>query len=414
MRKKHFLATVIIVLICTSAMAGGQKEASNKLNLFVAWELPEVFITEFEAETGIDVHMEVVTGLQDYKQARTAKIGSGESIDIITTFDDERAEFLRKGYFLDLKGDLYLDRLISGFGNAVARYAGDEIPGISFEIIMLNCWYNKDIFKRVGLEIPQNYQEFITVCDKLVEAGETPLVQGGKDVWPYEQELFLCFGNTPVDYPDWKKKLKNREMKWNEGYLLERFNRVQQLFGTNGYHIPNSAGISYDQAFILFAQQKAAMWLMGSWATEVMLGSEVKTDFEIGAFAPPCNDAGTTGAVQMGSDSRLYSILSNSKNVENAKKFFEFMTRKEIATRFADMNKTLSTIKGVEATSLPAYADFARILAEREGIPFMSFDTNVSQAKSDTIQALALSIKTAKEVTDAWQAGQEKDNSAGN
>jgi raffinose/stachyose/melibiose transport system substrate-binding protein len=414
MNLRSFLLLLGILLITVMAFAGGEQEIQKpkELNFTIAWELPKKLIQDFEAETGIKVNMEVVTGYQDYSQARNAKIASGESVDIITTFEDERGKFLEKGYILDLKGEPFLNRLIPAFKTAVAEYAGDMIPGVCFETIMLNVWYNKTKFKELGLSVPENYTEFLTNCDKLVAAGETPLVQGGKDNWPFDQELHLGIASTPMDYPNWKAMLKTGQLKWNEGYLLDRFKRVQDLFLKPKYYVPHLAGVAYDQAFILFAKQEAMMWVMGSWATEVMAGSGITPGFEIGAFGPPNNDPGQPKGVLMGSDSRLYSILKSSKNIEEAKKFFEFMTRKDVAGEFAGINKALSTVSGVESEALPAFKDFITVMETRKGIPFMVYTPNVSKARENNWQALALGQKTYKEVADEWQAAQEKDNKA--
>ena len=45
-----------------------------------------------------------------------------------------------------------------------------------FDNVTVCVYYNKDIFDKVGLEIPKTYEEWIDVCEKLVEAGyEKPI-----------------------------------------------------------------------------------------------------------------------------------------------------------------------------------------------------------------------------------------------
>lgn len=418
--KKIGVIIMFLSLCVMCVFASGKNEDSTaakdagKLNLMVAWEIPKEFLNQFEQETGIKTNQEVVTGYETYKQARNAKIAAGEDVDIITTFEDERAVFHEKGYYLDLTGDSYLDRFIPAFRDAIKVRFGSAFPGVCFETLMLNVWYNKTKFAELGLKPPKNYQEFLAICDSIIAAGYTPLVQGGKDNWPFDQELHLCIGNTPIDYPEWKAMLKSGALKWNEGYLLERFKRMQDLMTHPGYYIPTPAGISYDQAFILFAQEKALMWVMGSWATEVMTGSGVTPAFEIGSFAPPCNDASSVpGALQMGTDSRLFSIFKSSKNIENAKKFFEFMTRKDVASAFASKTKAISTIAGVENKTLPAYNDFMNNMATRQTIILMTYPPTVSSVRESTYQALGMGTKTYKQVADEWQTAQEKDNATG-
>ena len=49
--------------------------------------------------------------------------------------------------------------------------------------------YNKKIFNELNLSLPQNYNEFLSLCQTLKENGITPLGIGGKDLWHFEYWL---------------------------------------------------------------------------------------------------------------------------------------------------------------------------------------------------------------------------------
>ena len=43
--------------------------------------------------------------------------------------------------------------------------------------------YKKDVFERLNISIPTNYEEFKQVCDTLQENGITPIYEFVKDLW---------------------------------------------------------------------------------------------------------------------------------------------------------------------------------------------------------------------------------------
>ena len=46
--------------------------------------------------------------------------------------------------------------------------------------------YNKEIFERYGLSVPQTYQDFLNICKTLKSKGIDPIGVGGSDLWHME------------------------------------------------------------------------------------------------------------------------------------------------------------------------------------------------------------------------------------
>ena len=45
-------------------------------------------------------------------------------------------------------------------------------------------FYNKDIFNELGLEVPETWDQFIEVLDKIKASGMDPIAEGNQDKWP--------------------------------------------------------------------------------------------------------------------------------------------------------------------------------------------------------------------------------------
>src|SRR5258708_4951980 len=54
-----------------------------------------------------------------------------------------------------------------------------KIYGIPYSTPVMGVFYNTDIFKAQGIEIPKTYDAFVAACDKLKKAGILPIAAGG-------------------------------------------------------------------------------------------------------------------------------------------------------------------------------------------------------------------------------------------
>ncbi len=69
---------------------------------------------------------------------------------------------------------------------ALAAYQlGGKTYGVPYDIGMVGFWYNKDLFKKAGVEQPPaTWTEFLDAVNKLKAANITPIALGGKAKWP--------------------------------------------------------------------------------------------------------------------------------------------------------------------------------------------------------------------------------------
>ena len=44
-------------------------------------------------------------------------------------------------------------------------------------------WYNKEMFKKQGVEVPATWDDFKAVCKKFIDAGIKPIGTSVKDTW---------------------------------------------------------------------------------------------------------------------------------------------------------------------------------------------------------------------------------------
>jgi len=169
---------------------------------------------------------------------------------------------------------------INAFYRGRNSYQG-HLYGLPLEQDLGGVYYNKEIFKKVGVEIPKTYAEFTAAADKLKKAGYIPIAFGNRDRWPATNTFSIILGlsagrageedvlfrDAPWTRPDFKLAAETFQAWAKAGYFPTGFN-----------------GIGYDEANALFTSGRAAMNVTGTWVVQD-LGREAK--FDLGVFMLP-------------------------------------------------------------------------------------------------------------------------------
>lgn len=343
-------------------------KSGGEVNILTEWAFSDDVIKKFESETGISVKQNVVLNSQNMQQVRNSKLASGENLDIMGINNDtsDPSDFVKKGYLIDLSNEEWLNNFNPQMLTDMQKQCTmtpDKTYLVSYEAIYMGVWYNKDMFSKYNIAVPKNWNEFLATCDTLKKNGVTPLVQGGKDSWPLDQEMKFAREALLDENKTFKTDIYTGKVKWTDPDVVSKFERIGKLLNPkNGYYVSGMLGTAYDQCYQLLLQKKAAMWLMGSWAVETMVKSNVTPDFTLGVFPLPNNDPSKQQYSYGQTYARPYGIYSKSKNVDNAKAFLKFMSKAENMTMQANDTMVIPTVKDCNANKVPAFSDWQSIM----------------------------------------------------
>jgi multiple sugar transport system substrate-binding protein len=132
-------------------------------------------------------------------------------------------------------------------------------------------------------------------------------------------------------------KLTSGEVPYTDPKVKAVFEKWAELVEP-GYFIQNHAALDWQDAVPLFAQGKAAMYLMGNFAVDVMKNAGLSED-QIGFVKFPTITPGIPQAEDAPTDT--IHIPANAKNKEDAKKFLAFLAKPETQTM---MNEILGQL----------------------------------------------------------------------
>ena len=139
-------------------------------------------------------------------------------------------------------------------------------------------WINPAIFKKVGVRVPQTWEQFFICAEKIQNAGYIPLAIGGQP-WQ-EATLFesVLLGIGGVEFhreaiiEQNPKALRSQTMI----KVFETMHRIKQ------YTDKDTPGRDWDVATSMVMNGQAAMQIMGDWAKGEFLaaGKKPETDFD--------------------------------------------------------------------------------------------------------------------------------------
>lgn len=209
---------------------------------------------------------------------------------------------------------------------------------------LMVVYYNKDIFSELGLNVPENYAQFLTVGDKIKKAGYIPIAFGNKGQWPAtntlalllaltagkEKEEEVLFGNARWDRPEFVNAAKIF-LDWvNRGYFPEGFN-----------------GMTYAEENVLFTSGQAAMNITGTWILQELTRSA--PPFELGVFFFPQIYDDLPLATMTGEGAE-WSISADTKHPEESIKFVNFLTLDENMDVWAEKGSVIPMRKNLDVS----------------------------------------------------------------
>ena len=180
--------------------------------------------------------------------------------------------------------------------------------------------YNKEMFEEHGWEIPETWDEFLTLCEEINASGIQPLYFGYKDTWtclaPWNA---LAVGLTDSDTCN-QVNMGNTTFTETYGEVAEKMKVLLD------YAEPNPYAYGYNDACTAFAREQTAMYPIGSYAIPQI--KSVNPTMKIDSFTFPANEKEEDNVLNSGIDLQ-FCVMKNCKNKEAAYEVLRFLYEDE-------------------------------------------------------------------------------------
>jgi raffinose/stachyose/melibiose transport system substrate-binding protein len=288
-------------------------------------------IKEFEKQNpNVTVKQEVLENEQ-YKNKLKVLAASNELPDVGMTWAAGFLEPYVKGNLFapldDILNSGLKDKFVSGTTEAYA--VNNKTYALPLELNITPIYYNKKIFSKYHLEPPKTYEDFKNIVQTLVKNGVEPIALGNKDRWT--GSLWYMYLADRIGGADTLKNAINGSGTFEDPSLIKAAEEVQNLVKMKAF-IKGFNGLSNDEAKSEFMNEKAAMYLMGTWELpNFTTNEEVPKEFrdKVGFFKFPVVNGGKGNVDSwVGGPGVGLFVSENSEFKEEAKKFVKFFIEK--------------------------------------------------------------------------------------
>ncbi|MFK8034269.1 MAG: ABC transporter substrate-binding protein [Hyphomicrobiales bacterium] len=271
---------------------------------------------------------------------------TNDAPDVTSWYPGNRmAPFVDAGLFTDISDLWASDPNLADKFNAIKPTMSRDGKqwGVPYSYYQWGVYYRKDIFDKLELAEPTNWDEMLAACDAMTKAGVTPFTIGTKFLWTAAG--VFDYLNLRTNGYDVHNALTAGEIKYTDDRIRATFANWKTLLERCA-PVKNHATMSWQEAIAPFANGDAAMYVMGNFAVDGFKNAGLTVD-QIDYFQFPEITPGLARAEEAPADA--FFIPANAKNKENARKFLSFVATADIQSEW---NKTIGQLPPNSAAAI--------------------------------------------------------------
>lgn len=223
-----------------------------------------------------------------------------------------------------------------------------KLARIPLAKLMCGLVVNKTLLENEGLEIPQNYEEFLTVCETLKSEGYTPIQSARNHAC---SDLILPMAMSILGNDDELKEMVQKNDPAYAESLVPVYEKLEEIL-QKGY-ISNEVNEKYPEdnyngSIMNFFEGDVPFWVTTTESFSGMKKREAKSEnFSAAPFEYEFIDAplGDEGVFDYEEPWYGFSVNKDSEDVDYAVEFMKFLTQEE------ELNK-LAEIKGMPSVTV--------------------------------------------------------------
>ena len=340
---KKILAILLVLLIALPMVfaQGGKAETSSdgKIHLKAYMQIDptlsqyaghnEIMKAFAEKYPNIVIEPEYASG-EAFHQKFQAMAASKEIPDIFTCYGGSRSDYITKtGLVLDLREDYLTDDIMSQYSSATWAEQGSEGQYWMIPPSLAVChtvYANTDLLKKLGLEYPKTYSEWLEQIPVIREAGYYPVSMGNKAPWVVNSWLLSLLIDR-LGGPEWfMKAAKGEGASFTDEPMVKSLEIIKEMTD-KGLFSPGVNQMSNTEADQEFYQQKSVYLIDAGWRTSGMdndLSAEMKASVEMYVF--PEIEGEVRHNTSTATVSEGFGISAKLKGTEKADAAWTFIT----------------------------------------------------------------------------------------
>jgi raffinose/stachyose/melibiose transport system substrate-binding protein len=236
---------------------------------------------------------------------------------------------------VDVSGESFVGRLDDNFKITVT--ADDKVYGAPFGNFMAGAiMYNKDVYAKLGLQVPQTWDAFMANNAKIKASGVAPVIQSYGDTWTSQLFILGDYHNVEAAQPGWAEKYTKNQVKYaTDPVARAGFDHLQQVHDT-GYVNKDFASAKLTDALRMLAQGKGAQYPILSSTITQLIADNPGSENKIGLFAIPGSDAAKNGLTVWAPSGVYIPTSTTGDKLDASKKFLDYIASPDGCTAFGE------------------------------------------------------------------------------
>jgi raffinose/stachyose/melibiose transport system substrate-binding protein len=361
---------VVAVGVCAGeARPAGSDSVTISLTAIAATQPSfEVLIPNFErVYPNITVNVTYAPSVSVLYQLETTELAAGNGPDLISTYPGcgtpiSTCALAKAGDLAPMikapwtRWSLPSVISLSKDGQGLYAFLPSVGPG--------GVWTNDDLFRKLGLKVPQTFPQLLTLCQKAKADGTVALDFGGADTQEFSLLVMdLAVANVYAEDKRWGSELKAGKVTfegtpgWHES--------LQEVIDMNnaGCFAPGASGTMQPQAIAEFAQGQALMFAQASGSKGLVDADSPQFSYSFHPF-PAGATAGTPAMVPMGNSLSVNAHASPASQAA-AQTFVDFLGRPAQDALYARIKGSLTQYQFLHDQVAPFMSSFAPLLAAK-------------------------------------------------
>lgn len=409
-----FMVSMLVIgTSCKQEAVAAETTTAAKMNVTlsimvhgvsITKEWVELFSKTIEEKLGIKSEIELTPGGAEGETIMKSRIVSGEMPDITTYNVGALLRALNpEKNFVDISNEPYAANISEDF--KMAASVNGKLFGIPLAPALVGGWvYNKDIYKKLGLEIPKTWAQLIDNCKKAKEAGYTAILGTFGDSWTAQLAVLADYYNVNTIVPDFADKYTaNKAHFADTPSALRGFEKLAEI---KNFMNKDFATLTFDEGVRLLSEGKVAHYPMLTFIFPTISSTYPEAVASLGVFPQPSDAANINGFTTWEPDG--WFITKSCKNLEAAKAWMNFMTSQEAYEAYATVQQISGPllIKGLTLPSntSPIVSEIQSYFDKGKSAPALEF---ISPIKGPNLPQICVEVGSGMKT--ALQGAQDYD-----
>ena len=425
--KKITFLLMLLTMVSALFSAGSQDDSGTPQKAIeetqkIVWLLPagesdqhqvDAVIAAFEAKHNIEVELEFRPAGPEGVNIVKTRIVAEDMPDLLTYNTGALFQALNPANnFVDLSGEAFSGRVLDSFKDTTSvgtdAYFGIPLRPMSSGGVI----YNKVVYDKLGLSIPKTWDELLSNCEVIKEAGIVPIAASYKDAWSSQILLLADYFNVHNSNPDFADNYTNNKAKFStDPAAMRGFEKLADIYN-KGYINDDAATATYDIAQEMLATGKAAHYFMATWVISDLSNKYPDDVMQNMRFFAIPGDAPDSNGSTLWMPNQI-CIPSLSEKQEAARLFADYFVSGEGLAAYMNAGDVTGAfaIKGVDLPKdvLPSVNDAQAYIDAGDAVPALEY---LSPLKGPNLPQLCVSaglgLKTPAESASEYDRDVEK------